>query len=265
MSQPPLKLLQFTDTHLYAGGDGALLGINTQDSLRAVLDLARGRHWPADLVLATGDLVHDGSPRGYERFLEHFAGLGMPVYCLPGNHDEGRALRAHLTHPEVQWTPHVIRDSWLICLLDTSMPDSEGGHLPESELERLDAVLREYPGHHALVCLHHQPLPVGSAWLDTMAVDNGDAFFAVLDRHPNVRGVLWGHVHQDFRQRRNGVELIATPSTCIQFAPRSSDFAIDVIPPGYRWLLLHSDGKIETGVERLAEMPGELDLASRGY
>lgn len=265
MSESPLKLLQFTDTHLYAGGDGALLGINTQDSLRAVLGLARGRHWPADLVLATGDLVHDGTPRGYERFLEHFTGLGMPVYCLPGNHDEGRALRTHLVHPEVQWTPQVIRDSWLICLLDTSMPDSEGGHLAESELERLDAVLGEYPGHHALVCLHHQPLPVGSTWLDTMAVDNGDAFFAVLDRHPNVRGVLWGHVHQDFRQRRNGVELIATPSTCIQFAPRSEDFAIDVIPPGYRWLRLHADGRIETGVERLAEMPGELDLASRGY
>jgi Icc protein len=106
---------------------------------------------------------------------------------------------------------------------------------------------------------------MGSRWLDTMAVDNAGEFLAVIDRHPQVRGILWGHVHQTFDRQRNGVRLMATPSTCIQFLPGSDDFALDTAAPGYRWLSLHPDGRIETGVERLEEIPGSLDLASAGY
>ena len=261
----PLRLLQFTDTHLFADAAGALLGVNTEQSLQSVLTLAQQRHWPPDLVLTTGDLVHDGSVQAYARFLRHFAGLGMPVYCLPGNHDAGPTLRTQLRQGLVQPDTQVLRDHWQICLLDTAVPDSEGGHLAATELQRLDAQLQAHPDHHALVCLHHQPVPVGSRWLDTMAVDNGAELFAVLDRHPQVRGLLWGHVHQDFHQRRKGVHLIASPSTCIQFAPNSTEFALDDTPPGYRWLQLHDDGRIDTGVERLAEMPAGLERASQGY
>lgn len=265
MHHTPLQLLQFTDTHLFADAGGALLGVNTEQSLLSVLTLARQRHWPPDLVLTTGDLVHDGSVQAYARFLRHFSALGVPVYCLPGNHDESATLRAQLQQDPVQTLPHVLRDPWQFCFLDTSVPGSEGGHLVESELQRLDATLATHPDHHALVCLHHQPVPVGSRWLDTMAVDNAGALFAVLDRHPQVRGLLWGHVHQDFHQQRQGVQLIASPSTCIQFAPGSTDFALDETPPGYRWLQLHPDGRIDTGVERLAAMPAGLDRASAGY
>ena len=40
-----------------------------------------------------------------------------------------------------------------------------------------------------------------------------DVFDEVLDRHDNVRALLWGHIHQAFDQSRNGVRLLATPST----------------------------------------------------
>jgi 3',5'-cyclic-AMP phosphodiesterase len=265
MNPTPLQLLQFTDTHLFADAAGALLGVNTEQSLQAVLNLARQRHWPPDLVLTTGDLVHDGSVQAYARFLRHFSDLGVPVYCLPGNHDDAPILRARLQQPSVRTLDHVVQDHWQFCLLDTSVPGSEGGHLAEAELQRLDAQLTAHPDHHALVCLHHQPVPMGSRWLDTMAVDNADALFAVLDRHPQVRGLLWGHVHQDFHQQRQGVQLIASPSTCIQFAPVSTEFAIDDTPPGYRWLRLHADGRIDTGVERIADIPAGLERASHGY
>jgi Icc protein len=58
---------------------------------------------------------------------------------------------------------------------------------------------------------------------------------------------------------------MASPSTCIQFLPGSDGFAVDTTAPGYRWLSLHADGRIETGVQRLSEIPGTLDLASAGY
>jgi len=58
---------------------------------------------------------------------------------------------------------------------------------------------------------------------------------------------------------------MASPSTCVQFLPKSTAFAVDHAAPGYRWLSLFEDGRIETGVERLDEIPGAVDLASAGY
>jgi Icc protein len=94
---------------------------------------------------------------------------------------------------------------------------------------------------------------------------NPEALFTVLDRFPQVRAVLWGHVHQEFDQLRDGVRLMATPSTCIQFAPNSVDFGLDELAPGYRWLRLHDDGQIETGVSRIASDLFDVDINGAGY
>ena len=76
-------------------------------------------------------------------------------------------------------------------------------------------------------------------------------FFAILDRFPGVRGVLWGHVHQQVDRRHGAIQLMASPSTCVQFAPGSVGFKSDALPPGYRWLDLHEDGSLHTGVSRV--------------
>jgi 3',5'-cyclic-AMP phosphodiesterase len=95
-------------------------------------------------------------------------------------------------------------------------------------------------------CQH--PVEMRSRWLDTVGLANADALFGIVDRHPQVRGIAFGHVHQALDTVRNGVRILATPSTCSQFLPGSDDFAIDNQPPAYRKLLLHADGRIETDV-----------------
>lgn len=47
-------LVQLSDSHLFAEGDGTLLGMNTRDSLQRVIELARAQQPRIDLVLATG-------------------------------------------------------------------------------------------------------------------------------------------------------------------------------------------------------------------
>jgi len=260
----PVRIVQITDTHLYADPDGRLLGLNTRHCLLAVIDLAL-QHGPPELVLASGDLAHDGTAQAYRQVRDCFARLDAPVFCLPGNHDEAGALREHLD----QGPFHSVRShrtgGWQLLFLDSSVAGSEGGHLASHELAALDAALCEQPDKPALICLHHQPVEVGSRWLDSMKVDNPQAFFAIVDRHPQVRAILWGHVHQEFAQRRNAVLLLATPSTCLQFQPGSERFAVQQIPPGYRWLDLYPDGTLQTGIRRLPQIPGSIDLSARGY
>lgn len=259
-----LHLIQVTDTHLYADPERRLLGLSTRESLRQVLAQIQDEQVAPDLVLATGDLVHDASPAGYRYVAEALRTLGAPVYGLPGNHDVPIAMRTHLEAHGVSCAGELRLGGWQILLLDSVIPGEEGGHLAPRELERLQVALRDGEGH-VLVCLHHQPVMVGSAWIDTMALNNGDEFLAILDACPRVRGVLWGHIHQEFDGLHGTTRLLAAPSTCVQFMPRVDDFQIDMSPPGYRHLALLPDGTIQTEIKRLPAYPEGLDLASVGY
>jgi len=261
-----LRVLQLTDTHLYADSESRLLGQSTRRTLDLVLELATASLVPAaDLILLTGDLVHDESPEGYLYLRRRLAHLRVPCYSLPGNHDLTRVMSGAFDGSTVKVQTSVHRGGWNFVFLDSTLPGKEGGHLCEKQLALLQESLAQRPNDPTLICLHHQPVPVGSDWMDTMALDNPAEFFAIIDRHPQVRGILWGHVHQEFAALRNGVHLLGSPSTCVQFKPGSREFALDEITPGFRWLELHPDGNIDTGVKRIATYPDPLDLSTGGY
>jgi Icc protein len=139
------------------------------------------------------------------------------------------------------------------------------GYLETNELKVLETALNERPDLHTIVCLHHHPVDIDSAWLDNIGLHNRDEFFKIIDQFDNVKAILWGHIHQQVDAQRAGVKLYATPSTCIQFLPKSNDFAVDTISPGYRWIKLFPDGAIETDVVRTKDFEFELDLKSNGY
>ena len=263
---PPgtLRVLQLTDTHLYADPVGTLLGMNTLDSFRQVIQYFRDYHWPLDLLLATGDLVHDASPGGYARIAELLSGFGVPVFCLPGNHDVPTVMRKHLRAERVHTGSVVDHGAWRFVMLDSVIPGEEGGRLAQDQLEQLERALAS-SDRHTLVCMHHQPVNVGSAWIDTMAIENPDPLFAIIDRYSQVRGILWGHVHQTFEGQHGSVRLMASPSTCVQFTPRQDEFQVDEEPPGFRLLALLPDGAIRSEVVRVDGMPLGLELASSGY
>jgi Icc protein len=142
-----------------------------------------------------------------------------------------------------------------------------GGHLGRPELQRLEECLSagEEAGLHTMICLHHQPVPIGCAWLDEQMVSDAGSFFEILARYPRVRAVLWGHVHQELDQYRDDVRLLCTPSTCVQFLPQQTDFAVDSRAPGYRWLELDADGGVRTGVSRAESQVFAVDKSSAGY
>ena len=133
------------------------------------------------------------------------------------------------------------------------------------QLALLEQALQTAGDRHVLVTFHHHPVSIGCRWMEPIGIRNPEALFAVLDRFPQVRAVLWGHVHQEIDQLRNNVRLIASPSTCIQFEPGSADFKVGEQAPGYRWLRLLPDGRLETGVERVTGFEFMVDYGSNGY
>jgi len=264
-SPSPVRILQLTDLHLYGDPDGRLLGQNTRDTLESVLALAQRRHWPPHALLLTGDLVHDERVEGYRFLRERIARLGLPCYCLPGNHDRIDLLAGFLDADAVSAFRLIRLGAWDLVLLDSTIPGEEGGHLPPILMAELDRHARANPRRHLLIFAHHHPAPVGSRWIDTMAIDNGADLLAVAAAHENIRAVVCGHVHQAFEAIGAGISWISTPSTCLQFLPGSEEFALDDLTPGYRWLELYADGRLETAVVRTAAYPEPLRRSTSGY
>jgi Icc protein len=242
-----LRLVQFTDPHLYRDEAQTLRGIATLPALKAALADAQSGSWPPDALLVTGDIVQD-DPGGYAQFRNLFSTLGMPVMCIPGNHDEPAALRRELNRAPFITDAVADFSHWRIVLLDSCIPGSASGRVSPSMLAKLDEALASAKARHCLVALHHHPVAMSSRWLDRVGLENASEFFDVIDAHRNVRAIVWGHVHQAFDGLRKGVRLLATPSTCAQFVPYADEFAVDRRPPAYRTFELQSDGSLLTEV-----------------
>lgn len=257
----PLRLLQITDCHLGEYPGEELLGLNTDASLHDVLALVAKE--PADLIVNTGDVSshgHIGSYARYQGLVDSY--VNVPHAWLPGNHDLPSAMDAAVPGGK---SPKVIEAGpWQFILLDSSVPRCEHGDLTSAELTFLAETLSasEKP---ALVFIHHQPQAVGSLWIDQYTVRSKDAFFALVDACPRVKGIVWGHVHQVFDQMRGHIRLMASPSTCIQFLPNNDEFALDHAMPGLRWFELNADGTFETGVKRVEYKDYPIDFNSTGY
>lgn len=241
-----MKFLQITDPHLYGSSTGALRGVVTDASLHQVLDEAYASVPDFEALLVTGDLVQD-DPSGYLRFRSIFGSSRKPVLCIPGNHDEPAVMRRSLAGAPFQICGSFSAGGWQLVMLDSCDPGHVGGRLTSQELERLDRALASSPAH-AMVCLHHHPVEMGSRWIDTIGLANREEFWRVIDAHANVRAVVWGHVHQEYEGTRGTVRLFATPSTGAQFLPKSERYAVDTRPPAYRPFELHADGRIESRI-----------------
>lgn len=261
-----LRVVQITDTHLNRSPGGTLVGLDTDFSLQHVLAQVQSERETIDLVLGTGDIADHGSAESYLRAKDYFTQFDAPILWLPGNHDDAGMMAAALGNKgmlqRAAESPH-----WMILMLNSQVPGEVGGELGEGELSLLQQCLRDAKsrGLHVLVCLHHQPVPMNSTWIDSQMVADREAFLDIIDNSSAVRGLLWGHVHQEMDSYRGEVRLMSTPSSCIQFAPLSEDFKLDDKPPGYRWLDLLDNGGIETGVSRVTGVQFEVDLDSGGY
>jgi len=242
------RILHITDPHLHAHRAARMRGVNTDDTLVATLRHALADPHRPDAILATGDIVQDETRVGYERFRELTADRGLPVYVLPGNHDSPAIMRDVLSGAPFQFCGVAEHGDWSLVMLNTFASNDDGGLLAPGELEFLERTLAGHQSRHCLIALHHQPVPMGSRWLDGVPLRNAAEFLTICDRHAHIRGIVWGHVHQASDRDRNGVRLMSTPSTCAQFRPGSDDFALDTLPPGYRWLDLHADGSIDTSI-----------------
>jgi Icc protein len=223
--------IQISDTHLFADPAAKLWDVAPDPQLDIVIDTLAATAPEPEFVIVTGDCSADGSPESYRRLREKIARLTATAYYLPGNHDDAPYMARFLADRTLarfeKFTQAFDASGWRFILLDSSVAGEDGGSIGNDQREWLRARLARDPKMPTVVAMHHNPLPVGSRWLDTMTISDAPALLAVLDTAPHVKLVLFGHVHQEFEVRRGATSYVSAPSTFFQFKPHAAEFGQD--------------------------------------
>jgi Icc protein len=244
------RLLHISDTHIVAREDDdpvphnlaaavhRMSGRTTTEALDIVLDYVADEGFTPDVLVHTGDVVDTPDPAAYAVAARLLEQVDAPALVTAGNHDDSALLADAFGGAQ---TTEI--GGWTVMLLDSRVEGTESGAIGAAALAWLDDALAA-TGAHVLIGLHHPPL--SGCGDPRCQLQDGYQLLTVLDRYPNVRGVLSGHLHWADEIERGGVRYLLGPSTCIQLKHRHPLPTNNPDPTffGARLLELHGDGRI---------------------
>lgn len=245
-----MRLLQLSDPHVRRPGDPLSGRVETLPFFQQALARVERLAPRPDLVVITGDIVDLGLPEEYALARAALAKLTIPVLLLPGNHDArgpmqealGPYLGAVLSPDCLAYVED--RFALRVIMLDSVIPLRGEGRLGPSQLAWLERMLADGAARPTLVGLHHPPFEVGIDFMDRLGLEDRAEFQAILRRHPQVVGVLAGHVHRTIIHRVGQAVGMTAPGTAHQIPLELAGGSPEVFnfePPGY---LLHEwDGQ----------------------
>ena len=263
-----LRVFQITDPHLLHNPNETFLGINPYNHLAKIVDDVILSKDPTvtELLLLTGDISQDFSPKSYQNALGLIDKIKLPTTTIPGNHDEPNILKQTMVSDQANVYCSIAYDNWHIILLNSQWHNHVAGQLDQENLLFLQRELNNNHDKDTIIFVHHHILPVGTPWVDSSILTNAAQFLAIISQHQNIKAVFSGHVHQESATKHQHVNFYTAPAVSWQFTPQIQTFKLDVRMPGYRIIDLYKGGKYSTNVIRLPY--NELfipDLNSKGY
>jgi Icc protein len=232
-----IRFVHISDTHVVGTADGELWGYRPSLMLEVLVGHIKALPFTPDFVLHTGDVTQDASDEAYQTVFSALNKLSLPLFLLPGNHDNPAALSQ-------AWTGNLLgtdrldytRDFDGIRLLayDTRAEIRPGERLPSGVAgmmtEQQLAHLRQQCADSArlIIAIHHQPVKLDSNWLDDGFDDDGkwenmvlgcaeEFLDSITPARDRICGVFFGHVHRAFQVVRDGILFSSAPSALLQF------------------------------------------------
>lgn len=222
-----LLIAQLSDAHVGTGPAFLEGRMDTLAALHRAVAHVRAQDPEPDLVLFTGDLTEHGSTEEFSAVAAALAALPMPVYAVPGNHDDPATARRVLARcmPVAADAPagaccyHVRHGPLHLVALDSVVPRRSHGALAPAQIAWLQDRLAACAGEPVLLFMHHPPLPTGIAAMDACSLLEGaEALADAIRAHGAVQGLLCGHLHRPVQMLFGGAPLHVAPSVAHQIA-----------------------------------------------
>jgi Icc protein len=244
-----LRFVQISDSHIGFNKDA---NPDVTATLRAAIAKVRALPQAPSFVLHTGDLTHLSKPEEFDTLQQELAGIGAPVFYVPGEHDvlndNGRSYleRFGKNTKGAGWYSFDQAGVHFVGLVNVVDLKAGGmGSLGAEQLEWLEADVKRLKSSTPIVVFAHIPLwSVYPEW--GWGTDDSARALSYLKRFGSV-SVLNGHIHQVMQKVEGNVTFHTAMSTAFpQPAPGAAP----------------SPGPMKVEADRLKQMLG---LASIGY
>jgi 3',5'-cyclic AMP phosphodiesterase CpdA len=242
-------MAQITDTHILPPGQmyGNTSQTKVSERLKQIVEHLNALIPRPDVVLLTGDAIETGGQEAYQYLKEILQPLTIPLYIIPGNHDDREELRiAFATKPYMPqkgFVQYVIDDYPVRLIgLDTHVPNENYGLLCTNRLLWLEEKLNE-SSKPTLIFMHHFPMKVGLRIFDNMLCRVEGDFEGLIQSFSHILGIVAGHYHKTCVRIFGGKICFVAPSVAPSHyfltAEDQSVTAIDLGTPSFtlhKWL-----------------------------
>jgi 3',5'-cyclic AMP phosphodiesterase CpdA len=210
-------IAQISDTHIALDTPDADQRI--RDFERTIADINALDPAP-DVIVHTGDIVHNGRQDEYARAVAILAKARAPVYVLAGNRDDRANLRAAFSPfgylaPESRFIDYAIEayPVRLIAVDTLSISSNKGDFCPERAGCLVDLIDAETTKPVA-VFAHHPPfeVPVGPDPLNFETPEMMARLRETLQHSGRVVAVFSGHVHRGTAGHVGSIPATVMPS-----------------------------------------------------
>lgn len=236
-----MLIAQLTDCHVRPPGQVFADVVDTKAMLAAAVDAVLALSPRPDVVLLTGDLTNDGEPEAYATIRPELARLPMPVYAIPGNHDDREAMLALDGVAELgkgqafrQYSAEL--GGLLLIALDSLVPGEAHGDICSERLAWLEATLESTGNLPVLMMVHHPPGMTGIPFMDRIGLSASPGLVRVVHRHARrIQRIICGHVHRPIFYRWQDVAVSVSPGVAHQVVLTLDDSepAFIMEPPGF--------------------------------
>jgi Icc protein len=224
-----MLFIHLSDLHLRDPASSAVACEHAKFVAACLKELAQ-TYPDAEFCVVTGDMTDQGEPAAYRWLSEQFNNLPFPTIPLIGNHDNRDAFLDEFGgrgYDQAGFIQSELRtNDAAFIFLDTVKTGSDAGTLCDLRLNWLKERLQKNKDRPVILFMHHPPCEIGDAIKDRIKLDNADALALALRYTPNVRHILFGHVHRNISINWNDIPLTSLEGQK-QFAEGTQmDFAL---------------------------------------
>lgn len=248
-------LLQLSDLHIREPGKLAYGRIETAPYLQRAIDTILRMPQQPHAVVITGDLTDFGRAAEYEYLRELLKSLTMPVYLMPGNHDDRKQMRRSFSDHAYLGSSGFVQfnvtvGGMQLIALDTVNTGASAGFLCPERLAWLAQELKAHANKPVIIAMHHPPFQTLIGHMDAIGLLQGaPELEAIVSQYPNVERVICGHLHRSIQSRFGGSIASTAPSpahqVCLDLSPdAASMWALE--PPGFALHALPRGGRMVT-------------------